>query len=79
MPNKLYALLRSTGFFILYGIGLSFSHIVHIYEFGKNANSIYVDVIIRTAYKLVWRQSEFAFFVRWLWLAHFFISFQLRR
>lgn len=29
--------------------------------------------ITRTAYKLVWRQSEFAFFVRWLRLAHFFI------
>jgi len=28
--------------------------------------------ITRTAYKLVWRQSEFAFFVRWLRLAHFF-------
>lgn len=30
--------------------------------------------ITRTAYKLVWRQSEFAFFVRWLRLAHFFMD-----
>lgn len=34
--------------------------------------------ITRTAYKLVWRQSEFAFFVRWLWLAHFFYGLNRR-
>lgn len=32
-----------------------------------------MGIVNRTAYKLVWRQSEFAFFVRWLRLAHFFI------
>ncbi len=43
------------------------------FVFGKNVNSIYVDVTTRAAYKLVWRQSEFAFFVRQLRPAHFFI------
>lgn len=34
--------------------------------------------ITRTAYKLVWRQSELAFFVRWFRPAHFFYRLKRR-
>ena len=71
MPNKLYALIRSTGFFFN-RIGISFFRVVHILNLVK-LQIPFMWTIIRTAYKLVWRQSEFAFFVRWLRLAHFFI------
>lgn len=63
MPNKFNALILEYGLFLFYRIGVSFFRVVHVFEFGKNANSNYVDET-RTAYKLVWRQSEFAFFVR---------------
>ena len=42
-------------------------------EFDKNANSINVSVLIALYIELVWRLSEFAFFVRLLRWAHFFI------
>lgn len=71
MPNKLYALIRSTGFFISIEIGISFFRVVHILNLVK-MQIPFMWTISRTAYKLVWRQLEFAFFVRWLRLAHFF-------
>ena len=40
-------------------------------EFDKNANSIYVIVVMPFHIKFVERQSEFAFFVRWLRLRTF--------
>lgn len=52
-------------------IGEVYSFLTPIYEFGKNTNSSYSGVLI-LCLMIVWRQSEFAFFVRQLWLAHFF-------
>ena len=42
------------------------------FEFDKIANSIYVSEFNLHCVKFVWRQSEFAFCVRQLRLAHFF-------
>ena len=42
-------------------------------EFDKNANSVSVGTKDFFSAEMVWRLSEFAFFVRWLRLAHFFI------
>jgi len=65
----------SKGYFYLYGIIISFLR--HVYnEFVKmqiptgRGKIIYWFLL----FQLVWRLSEFAFFVRWLRLAHFFIS-----
>ena len=52
-------------------IGEVYNFLTPIYEFGKNTNSSY-SVVLILCLMIVWRQSEFAFFVRQLWLAHFF-------
>ena len=41
-------------------------------EFAKNVDSCYVGTVTVLYVKFVSRQSDFAFFVRWLRLAHFF-------
>ena len=38
---------------------------VHTYGIGKKANSAYVCAVNRACVRIVWRQSEFAFFVRY--------------
>ena len=45
--TNLITQIRSTGIFIL--IDMIYFFVIHIFEFGKNANSIYVWMINRTA------------------------------
>ena len=68
MPNKLNRCTVMRYVFFLENICF---WRIHIFEFGKNANSIYVYVHTSYCIKFVWRQSGFAFFMRWLRLAHF--------
>ncbi len=55
-------IIRSTDFFILMYKGHPFT--VPIFEFSKNANSAYVGTVSVLYIRIVWRQLEFAFFVR---------------
>ncbi len=69
MPDKFYALLRSTGFFRY--INLTLYPLIRIC---KKCEFRYVDTVSPYRIKLVWRQSEFAFFVRRLRSSHFFFG-----
>ncbi len=70
MPNIYYTLMKEYGYF--FNFIESYFNITQ-FGFGKNANSFYVCVgIYPYCVVNVWRQSEFAFFVRLLRLAHFF-------
>ena len=63
MPNNSYNLNGGTGFFYILTFKYNIFYYTHAMN-GKNANSIYVSTINRTRMRIVWRQSEFAFFVR---------------
>ena len=67
VPDKFYALFRSTGFFRY--IDLTLYPLIRIC---KKCKFRYVDTVSLYRIKLVWRQSEFAFFVRRLRSSHFF-------
>ena len=54
------------GVFSVYGIIMPVFRHNYITEFDKKANSVYIIVVTPISYKLVWRLSEFAFFVRLL-------------
>ena len=63
VPNQLNISIRGNFFFI--GIVI-FSYTCPYTEFDKNASSDNMDVLIALYIELVWRLSEFAFFVRLL-------------
>ena len=55
-------------------IHMGYYTLFHLHsEFDKNANFIYVNECNVLRIDIVWRLSEFAFFVRWPRLAHFLI------
>ena len=80
MPNKLNK-QKQGDILSFYGIIISlFGH--NNIEFVKNADSIkllWLWIVIPILFKFVWRQSEFAFYVRQLRLAHFFILRKSRK
>jgi len=64
MPNQLNISIR--GNFIFLRITAPFLRMLSLCEFDKNANSVNESVLIALYIELVWRLSEFAFFVRLL-------------
>lgn len=69
MPNNSYSPFRSTGFLFFVKICIFFLY--QLQNFAKNANSAYVGTGNPYDIRIVWRQSGFAFLVRWLRLTHF--------
>ncbi len=70
VPNQLNIKIGAISLFFTGVLSTIFEHNC-ISEFDKNANSINTIVLIALYIELVWRLSEFVFFVRLLRWSHF--------